>query len=296
MAALLLLSSCLGQVAGMTTRSGVDASIDAFWSSAGLPRPPDHGMKRRPPKSSRSCSGSRPGGGSETLAPSPRRATSSRPKAEEAGGRQEDRYPELKHITVEISGREGFNSAAVNGLWNFCGVRHGRLAFFRDAEVCGGSEPEDGEDAVLRLFLHYVPEVDNWLISDVPDLSGTVVADCGPVGRGSDLQQRWRVWDEDGWREDENVVVKVDLGSSPPGNLRGLAVIPGVAATGNTGSLSARARARPQVEGTPPQLPMSARAARPGSQDGRQTCDTRLPPVASRPPDIPSAPLRTPRR
>eukprot|EP00435_Cladocopium_sp_Y103_P052066 s1995_g16.t1 len=58
-----------------------------------------------------------------------------------------------------------------------------------------------------------VPQTDAWIISDAPDLSGNVIADCGPLNEGKDLEQIWRVWDGDGWKEDHNISAEI-IGAS----------------------------------------------------------------------------------
>lgn len=144
---------------------------------------------------------------------------------------------DFRHVTVELSGREGYNAAAVNGVWRFWKVLGGRLAFRRDAELeaSGDGSPRSPEadvggpvavgGATFRLFLFYLPEVDAWLISDSADTLGSVAADCGPVGHGgADLGQHWRVWDGSDWREDRNIVAEVAHGGPRVAALDGLRV------------------------------------------------------------------------
>lgn len=153
-------------------------------------------------------------------------------------------HSEFRHVTVELYGREGFNSIAVNGIWRFWRVKDGRLAFRRDVKVEGEDAEEEGcsDDTVaattakqagsgqprtasVRLFLFYSSQVDSWLISDSPDTSGTVTSDCGPVGNGEDLSNNWRIWDGERWSEDRNVHAEVALGSESVPNLKGLRII-----------------------------------------------------------------------
>lgn len=254
----------------MSTRGMVNASIDAFWGAAGLPRPPtpqDLRRTGRPPKRS-----SRPGGAGTAAG----QGTTSR-------GPDPEVHSEFRHVSVEITGREGYNALAVNGTWRFWRVRGGRLAFRRDADLEASdaegasgeeddSEPEatsrpvregcckrSGAHTTLQLFLHYAQQVDAWVITDAPDGLGNVVADCGPVVRGADLAQHWRVWDGEAWREDRNVVAEVDQGDPPPANLRGLLIVPGLPAS--AAPLSARARAKSQdPRPLVPDFRLSARA------------------------------------
>jgi len=144
-----------------------------------------------------------------------------------------DANPEFRTVTVEISGRSGYNTAAINGVWNFWRIIGGRLAFSRDAEVQvehsavvgeGNDElVEDDEEEVkakVRLYLFYVPRIDMWLISDAPDMSGSIAADSGPVGSDIDLGQNWRVWDGETWSEDRNIVVEIVVGDPAPVGLK----------------------------------------------------------------------------
>lgn len=213
-----------------------------------------------------------------------------------SGGREkESEAPqELKQISVELSGREGFNALAVNGVWRFWKVKGSRLAFRRDAEL--QADQDDGEDAeapspretqtagnegggrtvTVRLYLFYLPQADAWLVSDTPDGSGNIVADCGPVAGAEDLGQHWRVWDGETWKQDRNISAEIFLGGPSPPMLQGLRVVP-----------AAPTRASPRV--------------RAHSQE------TRPPPAALPPPTVlprvPSAPrppdaariMRTPR-
>lgn len=139
-----------------------------------------------------------------------------KPKLNEAIGQ------EFKKVVVEISGRDGYNSAALNGVWHFWKVKNGRLAFDREIQL--REEADEDSDAspkrdleedvkILRLFLFYVPQTDAWIISDAPDLAGNVIADCGPLNEGKDLEQIWRVWDGDGWKEDHNISAEI-IGAS----------------------------------------------------------------------------------
>ncbi|CAE7293843.1 unnamed protein product [Symbiodinium sp. KB8] len=111
-----------------------------------------------------------------------------------------------------LTGREGHNAAAVNGLWYYWRVKGGRLAFQR--QIVLPSAEEDGDDGpspqLLRLFLYYVPPTDAFVISDSCDATvGSIMADCGPIGEGMDLEQNWRVWDGGGWKEDRNVEAEI---------------------------------------------------------------------------------------
>ncbi|CAJ1396292.1 unnamed protein product, partial [Effrenium voratum] len=126
-----------------------------------------------------------------------------RVKSSSLGPRGQLEAEEFRKVLVELTGREGYNAAAVNGKWHFWKVKSGRVAFQRELSL-EGAAPE-GAVPSLRLFLFYVPQTDTWIISDAPDASGSVVADCGPVLGGTDLQQSWRVWDGDGWKEETGV-------------------------------------------------------------------------------------------
>lgn len=176
-------------------------------------------------------------------------------------------------MSVETFGRDGYNAVAVNGEWSFWRVKNGRLAFRREVEL--EVDVSDGEDEELehrgeaasqssrggdsrgtalisvRLFLFYMPQVDMWVISDGPDTTGTVVADCGPVLRDPDLSQHWRVWDGEAWLEDRNVQVEVHLPDPAPVNLRGLTVTPHLPAV--AGPLSARSRVKAPPMAAAPQ-------------------------------------------
>lgn len=217
---------------------------------------------------------------------------------------------ELRQVSVELRGREGYNAAAVNGIWRFWRVRGGRLAFTRDVELrverddvevtseidedaddvdgqgrrrrCGGSKglEEDGGGgsqnttggattgvARVRLFLYFVPQLDTWLISDAPDCgsggtSGTVAADCGPVGKdGTDFCQLWRVWDGEAWREDRNIVAEVAWGGPKPPNIQGLRAEPWLSLRQRAQSQEPHARPVHEPRGHP-HAPQSARTKR----------------------------------
>jgi hypothetical protein len=165
---------------------------------------------------------------------------------------------------VELSGREGFNSIAVNGVWKFWRVKNGRLAFRRDVEL--EAEGEDIEEegcsddsanqtgggqsgsSTVRLFLFYASQVDSWLISTTSDASGSVTADCGPVGNGEDLGSNWRVWDGERWCEDRNVNAEVALGSTAFPNLKGLRVVAAPGAKQRAVSQDSRTSCAPSFE------------------------------------------------
>lgn len=151
--------------------------------------------------------------------------------------------PEYRAITVELQGRVGYNALAVNGVWRVWRVRAGRLAFFRDAEfqmdpsehtehteaggVAGGEAAATQRGlATVRLYLFYMQPVDSWVISDTPGITGSIVADCGPVGQKQDLAQAWRVWDgESKWCEDGNITAEIALGGPVPPGLQGLQLV-----------------------------------------------------------------------
>lgn len=225
----------------MATRGLVDASIGAFWAAAGAPRPttPQDLLRRQGRQRARRAAG--------TSVP----LSARRPAGALGGAATEgEAPPELRRVAVELSGREGYNAAAVNGVWRFWAVRGGRLAFHREVELQAEDDEDTAEDAeegiaspssraaraegsvaagekaAVRLHLFYLPQVDSWLISDTPDTSGSVVADCGPVAGGEDLGQHWRVWDGEAWREDRNILAEVALGGPPPPSLQGLRVVP----------------------------------------------------------------------
>lgn len=118
-----------------------------------------------------------------------------------------------------------------------------------DEEEGVASSPQRGErrgtgKIRIPLFLFYLPQVDAWVISDAPDASGTVVADCGPVAKHGDMRQHWRVWDGEAWLEDRNIEIEINLGDPAPANLRGLAVTSVLPSVGN---LSARSRPAPPM-------------------------------------------------
>lgn len=221
----------------MATRAALDASIDAFWKAAGSTRPttPQDLFKRQAHAGTSAGCAARPSARAPRLAPG-------RPAVAEAEA-ELSTAPEYQNITVELAGREGYNAVALNGLWRFWRVRNGRLAFWRDAEfrlqgdevqaiasgandACGIEDGERAAVATVRLFLLYMPRVDSWIVSDAPDCTGSVAADCGPVGDGEDLEQPWRVWDGSStWREDRNVTAAVSFGGASPAGLRGLRVL-----------------------------------------------------------------------
>lgn len=234
----------------MATRGLVDASIDAFWNSAGSARP------ATPPELRRSQPHRRTGGPRASSLKSARgyAASGGGPHSARRGApaAEQDLPSEFQHVTVELSGREGYNAVAVNGIWRFWRVRAGRLAFRRDAglqvepdnleeegcssEDSGGATSDANAAAgrtgngqsgteTIRLFLFYAPQVDAWLISDSANLSGSISADCGPVGDDEDLGNHWRVWDGEKWRQDRNIVAEVSYGSSSISNLNGLRVV-----------------------------------------------------------------------
>ncbi|CAJ1423392.1 unnamed protein product [Effrenium voratum] len=181
--------------------------------------------------------------------PRPAAYTSTRRvKSSSLGPRGQLEAEEFRKVLVELTGREGYNAAAVNGKWHFWKVKSGRVAFQRELSL-EGAAPE-GAVPSLRLFLFYVPQTDTWIISDAPDASGSVVADCGPVLGGTDLQQSWRVWDGDGWKEDLNISVELSVPESM--SLSGLCVAP--------------ATARPR-EIQEPRQPLSARGPKRRNRD-----------------------------
>lgn len=239
----------------MATRALVDSSINAFWDTARSARPttPQDLLRRSQALPSKKSV-------SQKLA---KRVTSGSVPIQSARRQESDAevQDEFRSITVELSGREGFNGTAINGIWRFWRVRNGRLAFRREVEfeverddiqeatdahaettgadgtagvqedVDTGATPCSSRGgnrgvATVRLFLFYMPQVDTWLISDAADGSGTVVADCGPVyTSGEDLGQHWRVWDGDMWREDRNITAEVAYGGPQPPTIKGLRVL-----------------------------------------------------------------------
>lgn len=174
-----------------------------------------------------------------------------------------DTKTEFQRVTVDISGRSGYNAAALNGEWIFWKVIGDRLAFTREAEVqveksavLGLDENEPQSDTVsngegeadttevaakVLLFLFYVPKIDMWLVSDAPGMSGSIAADCGPVGTDIDLGQNWRVWDGETWSEDLNIVVEICIGDPAPTGLK-----PGGLRVGITPPAGATRRAKSQ--------------------------------------------------
>lgn len=228
------------------------SGIDAFWSAAGTTRPPTpQDRDRRRAKSPKSGSQSARGAGSEKAAGYPLSLSAKAPLSARRTDKNSDNlYPEFKHVTVELIGREGFNAIAVNGIWRFWRVKSGRLAFCRDVDLdeedddieeegCSDDSAIASVDATVnraghsrkatpqsvRLYLFYASQVDSWLISDAPDASGSVTADCGPVGSEEDLGNIWRVWDGERWCEDRNIEVEVALGGPGFPNLKGLRLI-----------------------------------------------------------------------
>lgn len=217
----------------MATLGLVESSTDAFWNAAGpmlRPSPRDGPLRK--------------GGHPLTRVPhagvsTPRDGPSLALPPHVAEHRLEE-WSEFIGVTVDIHGRAGYNSAAINGLWRFWKVQHGRLGFRRDADLqaavddgavaqaaeeataAGRLQAEGGTRTTLRLYLFYLPQADSWVISDASDGSGSIAADCGPVGACNDLGQHWRVWNGGGWREDRNVVAQVSLGGAAPSSLRGL--------------------------------------------------------------------------
>lgn len=238
----------------MATHALIDASIDSFWAAAGVPCPAPNGRKKK------SALPKLPGQG---YCQGPKAAV--KPKLNEAIGQ------EFKKVVVEISGREGYNSAALNGVWHFWKVKSGRLAFDREiqlreaADEDSDASPRDLDEDVktLRLFLFYVPQTDAWIISDSPDLTGNVIADCGPLNEGKDLEQTWRVWDGDGWKEDHNISAEI-IGASELGcAMAGLAL--GMSPLSARGPVANRARRAEQRED--PRVPLTARRRTPRQLD-----------------------------
>jgi len=238
----------------MAQKALIDSHIDAFWKAAGGARPttPQDLIRRNQPVR-------KPGGGSKSArGPGEARQSSASayPHSARRAAPEAEAHPEFRHITVELSGREGYNAIAINGIWRFWRVKGGRLAFRRDVELQVEAENIEEEEgcsddsavasaeaaaqrsgaadqtgvATVRLFLFYAPQVDSWLISDTPDSSGSVTGDCGPVGDDEDLSNNWRVWDGERWCEDRNIVVEVALGCGVGApaipNLKGLRVVP----------------------------------------------------------------------
>jgi len=192
-------------------------------------------------------------------------------------------WQEFRNVAVELAGREGYNAAAVNGTWIFWNVKNGRLAFRREVLVDIGEEeksdtlhepgsvsnapnPDDVAlssparvaQTAVRLFLVYVQKTDTWIISDSADSTGCVVADCGPVGKADDLDQNWRVWDGEGWKEDRNITARILVDDSLPQRLSGLRVVPHGSTQANP--LTSRDRAKSQDGRHANTTPLTARA------------------------------------
>eukprot|EP00440_Ansanella_granifera_P030256 gb/GFBE01032873.1/.p1 GENE.gb/GFBE01032873.1/~~gb/GFBE01032873.1/.p1 ORF type:complete len:316 (+),score=42.63 gb/GFBE01032873.1/:1-948(+) len=306
----------------MATRAFVEASIDSFWSAAGVARPAtpqDIKRKHRPPHAKPTAGYSTAVAKLPPSLPGPGDKSFSGPGA--SGGRRQgyvsssagpprDRVSEaeledLKQVTVQLQGRDGYNAAAVNGEWRFWKVKNGRLGFRRevvvevqeedDADVVDAEDgyekapeeaPRAGGDGngpeltvaqpALRLFLMYMTQTDAWVISDSPDASGSVIADCGPVGKGgTDLGQNWRVWDGTGWKEDRNITAEIASPGGMPSRLAGLRVVPPGAA--QTAPLSARARTHSQEPraGYEQRAPLSARTPTTARPDFYRTLSPR---------------------
>jgi len=245
----------------MATHALIDASIDSFWAAAGVACPAAKGRKSRSavPKLPQQL-GQGYGQGPGQL------AKAAKPKVNDALGQ------EFKKVTVEITGREGYNSAAVNGVWYFWKVKNGRLAFNREIQLDTLEAVDEESDTsprretpspqVLRLFLFYVVQTDAWIISDAADFSGNVIADCGPCQEGSDFDQTWRVWDGDGWKEDDNISAEIhdaDILPMSAGSCRRLTVGPPLSARGPP-----RAALRPREDH---QLPLTSRRRTPRQLD-----------------------------
>lgn len=268
----------------MATRALVDASIDAFWNAAGTgaqelrkPSRPVVTPRRFGPD----------GAGAPSLPTVTRKSGGSSSSASAA--LRAEANAEYRGISVELRGREGYNAAAINGIWHFWRVRAGRLAFRRTVQVpceeaehkgalgqdmlgeqeernrldsgaeAGRTLPPAPEGGAVQLYLFYEAEVDAWLISDAPDTSGNIAADCGPVGRGMDFGQHWRVWDAKTWCEDRNITAEVTFGGPVPGTLEGLRIVPAGTAQG--------ARLRAQSQDQMPLLPEPRRPSLPRPPD-----------------------------
>jgi len=277
-------------VTSMATRAYVEASIDSFWKEADRnPRAPS---PQEPFRRHRSSAKRGAGGGGGKLPPSlaslapgdkgfngsggRKQASGYSASAGPPRSRADTDAEDFKKVCVEIEGREGFNSKAVNGIWRFWKVKSGRLAFRREVRVESPEEEElndadDRNEAIAEtscaeprrstdricLFLHYVPKTDAWIISDAPDTSGCVLADCGPVGKAMDLEQVWRVWDRDGWKEDRNILAEVKTDDRASSRISGLRLMPSGA---QAAPLSSRGRAASQdVHYPEPTAPASAR-------------------------------------
>mmetsp|Transcript_71395 Transcript_71395/g.167259 ORF Transcript_71395/g.167259 Transcript_71395/m.167259 type:complete len:255 (+) Transcript_71395:57-821(+) len=238
----------------MATRALIDASIDSFWSAAGVPCPVNPHCR----DGKRSAS-----------VKLPKSLSRGRPKPPQPALVEAEAY---KSVSVELSGREGYNSGAVNGRWHFWRVKGGRLAFQRelrlsdeeeDAASPSGSDSTKETDepktpkaggasspSLLRLFLYYVPQTDAYVISDASDATGSIIADCGPVEAGVELEQNWRVWDGDTWKEDWNVTAEILAPESAAAMMSGLRVL----------QAPVSARGPPAMQEAPwPRAPLSAR-------------------------------------
>jgi len=281
----------------MASRALVDKSIDAFWEAAGVPRPsPTQDFARkaasRPPRKPRSVGASRP---------TPRQGASSCIGPAGLPPVEPELHQDFRRVSVEISGREGYNDLAVNGVWSFWRVCCGRLAFVRDVTLDAegsGAEHEDDEEGKgqrgderhrggndgIRLFLHYSSQVDAWLISDSPSSSGCILADCGQTVGGHDMEQHWRVWDGDSWMEDRNIRAEVLVSGPPPVALQGLRVLP----AGSAAALPLLAASAP--------LPGPPGGPRARSIDGRPSPpECPRPPLSARPPGTSRPMIRPPR-
>eukprot|EP00435_Cladocopium_sp_Y103_P053685 s1995_g17.t1 len=129
----------------MATHALIDASIDSFWAAAGVPCPAPNGGRKKKSALPKLPQGQGYSQGAKAAV---------KPKLNEAIGQ------EFKKVVVETSGREGYNSAALNGLWHFWKVKNGRLAFDREIQLREEAFPEVLSQYQLAAFFEDMTVLD----------------------------------------------------------------------------------------------------------------------------------------
>jgi len=282
----------------MATRGLIDSTIDSFWKTArtsGRPTTPQDLLRRNQPQLSarrtltNSMTSGVPTPRTQAVASSSRHGATLRCKSQDPTVQALETREDFQRVQLQLRGREGYNAMGVNGVWAFWRVHNGRLAFARDVElqvpasnlqVTSDSaehntsleiedqlSSEQQAKVKLRFFLFYLEQLDTWVISDSVGRSGSVIADCGPVGRNcQDLDQYWRIWDGQQWTEDRNVVAEVQMGGPMPLGLQGLRVVPKLPLRSRASSQEPRARGKllqePQISSARSSIPESARTVR----------------------------------